>query len=114
MKTDYWKEGDQVFVHYGKRYGVTATARTICMGTVEDAADTVIAIDNALQQGAGMGVMAVKGSLIPPTQNVTDSCMVCGDKILFKRADSRFCSSRCRQQHYRDSRKAMQLELTAI
>jgi hypothetical protein len=34
--SDYWEPGDQVFVHMGKRYGLTADCRTVCLGPIEN------------------------------------------------------------------------------
>lgn len=99
---DYWEENGQVFVTGGKRYGLTATCRTICIGDIQDA---VILDNQPMQRPTDTSVTALPNDNIPSAENVTDKCIVCGDKILFKRSDSSFCSNRCRQKHYRDSRK---------
>ncbi len=36
---DYWEPGDMIFVHMGKRYGLTAGCRTVCLGPVDESLD---------------------------------------------------------------------------
>jgi hypothetical protein len=112
---DYWTENGMVFIHYGKKYGVTAKGQTTCIGPVNDCQkeeeafiqDTSFDEVKPLRQEEDASVTAMANGFIPSVENVTDKCLVCGSVITGKRADSRFCSNSCRQKHYRGKERQL-------
>jgi hypothetical protein len=103
MKADYWEPGDRVFVHAGKRYAITATGRTVCIGGVESA--------NTSNEDKGQLLDRTSGNILDTSKpNVTDNanpkCVICSNPIPGKRIDRHFCSIRCR---VKASRRGKQL-----
>jgi hypothetical protein len=94
MKTDYWEPGDQVFVHYDKRYGVLSDLRTTL---IKDTVDEVAPLEQAKQPMLPEKVIHFP---IPAKLSVTkkmNKCIVCGKSIQGKRIDRKLCSGRCRK-----------------
>jgi predicted nucleic acid-binding Zn ribbon protein len=85
---DYWEPEDMVFVHLGKRFGLTSDCRTVCVAT-------------EASQDNSQGVAKIPDDVLPTTTNVTDNshpCFVCGTSVMGKRVDRQYCSARCRQR----------------
>jgi hypothetical protein len=94
MKTDYWEPGDQIFVHYDKRYGVLSDGRTTL---IKDTADGVAPLEQAKQPMLPEKPIHFP---IPAKLSVTktlNKCIVCGKVIPGKRIDRKLCSAKCRK-----------------
>jgi hypothetical protein len=114
---DHWLPGG-IFVHYGRRYGVTwhgkdgEVIQTVCM----DAA-------NMAQQPPSLPALPVETPkevvADTPTESVTElsvtkkprklkyRCPICGVKVRGKRKDRLFCSPNCRQRACRGKQLVM-------
>jgi hypothetical protein len=111
---DYWEESGMVFVTLDKRYGVTASLRTICLGEVVTDGDVPAETPH---NGTATPEPPVEPSEITgrhistPAVSVTDNsgkaCAICGSPVPGKRQDRAFCSARCRQVAHRGRHLAL-------
>lgn len=114
MSKDFgWEENNQVFDLDGKRWGIIE--RLNPKTGLRDLVNVMLPKDEPLES-LSSGIDAPESKSQPvlqpaevlsttPDKNVTDKCQICGNPITFKRADTRFCSTRCKQKNYRDNRK---------
>jgi hypothetical protein len=101
-KSDYWLPGGQVFVHYGQKWGVAPSLRTILIGPEkEDTAFDGSEPSNPLEDS---NLEESVDDLPIPSCNVTDNlprCEVCKSPIPGKREDRHLCSAKCRKRKER-------------
>jgi hypothetical protein len=102
VSSDYW-ESDMVFVTMGKRYGVTESGRTICIGPVTA---------NKASQDSEQPLEKTSGNTLDSHQQKSvTKCQVCGASIIGKRPDKKTCSPKCRKVASRGGR---QMELVEV
>jgi hypothetical protein len=94
MKTDYWEPGDQVFVHYDKRYGVKSDLRTT---VIKDTVDGVAPLEQAKQPMLSEQPIHFTAPAKLSVTITLNKCIVCGKAIQGKRIDRKLCSGRCRK-----------------
>ena len=101
MKSDYWLPGNQVFVHYGQKWGVSPSLRTILIGPEKEEDFNTESVAEALSAHD----LEETPDLLPvPAPNVTDNCEnlplcdICKSPIPGKREDRHLCSARCRKR----------------
>lgn len=103
---DHWSADGATFVHYCKGYRVTKAGRTVCIGKVGAAGESLPAATTGKGSVTTAKISVAKGAPDVPIarQNATDNsltCWVCGKSFTAKRRDARFCSSTCRSAEHR-------------
>jgi hypothetical protein len=94
MKTDYWEPGDQVFVHYEKRYGVKSDLRTT---EIKDTVDEVAPLEQTKQPMLPEQPIHLPTPAKLSVTKTLNKCIVCGKAIQGKRIDRKLCSAKCRK-----------------
>jgi hypothetical protein len=102
MKSDYWTENGMVFVHYGQKWGVAPSLRTILIGPEKE--DTPFDGNEPSNSSEDSDLEESADDLPIPAGNVTDNldnsprCEVCNSPVPGKREDRHLCSARCRKR----------------
>ena len=104
MKSDYWEENDQVFCHHGKRYGISQSGKTVCVGEVPGSDKVNQYKEQPIERPPG-------NTLDTPAKLSVTFCIICGSEVPGKRKDRMFCSPSCRKTA---SRKGKQLKMAGV